>query len=86
MVATPATIQLESAGSEFKWVCKFTSLVNNDTWSSGIKGAQEWIGQVTTSGGTQASAGCNVAYVSSTGVFTFQPGIDSQTVTLMIWR
>ena len=85
-MATPSSITMESAGSEFKWVVKFASLVNNDTWTSGIKGAQEWVGQVTTSGQTQASAGFNVSYVSSTGVFTFQPGLDSQACTLMVWR
>jgi hypothetical protein len=83
---TPATIELQSAGSQFKYICKFTAITASDTWDSGIKGATNFHAQVTAGTGTQTSAGINVAYVASTGVFTFNPGLDAQTVTLFVFK
>jgi len=72
----------ENLGSLTLISCKFTTLLNTNTWASGITGIVEYWAQAYASGGTQASAGVNVSLSGST--FTFQPGIDSLTVVLFV--
>lgn len=72
----------ESLGSLTLVTCKFTSLVNTNTWASGLGNIVEYWAQVYGSGGTQASAGINVSLSGST--FTFQPGIDTVTAVIFV--
>ena len=85
-VLTPTLVSTDCEGSEYKYSVTFSSVSNNDTWSSGIKNVTDYAASAVTTGGTQSSAGCNVAYVASTGVFTFQPGLQAQAVVLQLWR
>lgn len=55
---------------------EFTDVDDGDTFNVG-KGKQALNYQMTGNPGTQTDAGGSVAYVSSTGVVTFYPGVDS---------
>ena len=81
---TPASVKKHSAGDETKLVVKFSSVDDADTYASGLGGrVTSYAYQVIADPTTNTSAGCNVA--ESSGDFTFYPGIDSLTGTLIIW-
>ena len=81
---TAASVVKHSAGDQTKLVVKFSSVDDADTYASGLGSrVQEYVYQVTADPTTNTSVGCNVS--ESSGTFTFYPGIDSLTGTLIIW-
>jgi len=62
----------------------FTSVADGDTFNIG-KGKTSVIYQMTGNPSTQTSAGSAVDYVSSTGVCTMYPGVDSLGATLRVY-
>lgn len=81
---TPASIKKHSAGDQTKLTAKFTSVSDADTWASGLGSrVQEFVYQVTADPTLNTSAGCNV--VESSGTFTFYPGVDALSGTLIVW-
>lgn len=80
---TPSSVVKHSAGDQTKIVAKFASVSDADTWASGLGyRVQDFMYQVTADPVLNTSAGCNV--VESGGTFTFYPGVDALTGTLII--
>lgn len=63
-----------------------TNLDDADTWTSGLTNVVDFWFQGKNNPTTQASTGINIAFVASTGVFTFYPGEDNTEGTLFILR
>lgn len=80
---TAATTTRESLGSLTLLAFTFTSVLDGDTFASGLSTnvVNYWY-QAQFNTVTQASAGCNVT--NSSGTFTFYPGEDSGAGTLFV--
>lgn len=78
-----ATTKQYSAGSQSKYVFTFSSVSDADTFASGLSGVQDFAYQVTADPTTNTSAGCNVS--ESSGTFTFYPGVDALSGTLIVY-
>lgn len=78
---TPTIVQ-ENIGSSKLVIATITTAVTGDTWVSGLKGIKHFWAQALGTGGTQASAGCNIS--NSSGTFTIVPGFDTQTVDIFV--
>ena len=81
---TPTLERQVSAGDLTQYIVKFSSISDADTYASGL--GDRIIGFVATTTAdptTNTSAGINVA--ESSGTFTFYPGVDALTGTLVIY-
>jgi hypothetical protein len=80
---TPASIKEESIGSRKLLIVKFTDVVTDDTWVSGLGATPiaHWTA-VTTVPGTQTNCGSCAALAA--GTFTFDVDEDTQDVTLFV--
>jgi hypothetical protein len=75
---TPAT---SSSAQGIFGVVNFAAIGDGDTWT-GPKGLKGSWAQVTADPTTNTSAGINFTYDSSTGIFTFYPGVVALTGSL----
>lgn len=82
-VQTAATVQRESLGSLTLIIFTFTSVLDSDTFVSGLGTniVNYWM-QMQSNPVTQASAG--YALTNSSGTFTFYPGEDSNAASLFV--
>lgn len=80
---TPASVKEESMGSRKLLIVKFTDIVTDDTWVSGLGATPiaHWTA-VTTVPATQTNCGSCAALAS--GTFTFDVDEDTQDVTLFV--
>lgn len=65
-----------------KWT--FTGVNDGDTFASGMSSVSDFYAQQTDNPTTQASAGLSAA--ESSGTFTFYPGEDGASVTLVVFH
>ena len=80
---TPASTKEESMGSRTLLIVKFTDVVTDDTWVSGLGSSPvAWWTAVTTVPGTQTNCGSCAAFAS--GTFTFDVDEDTQDLTLFV--
>lgn len=80
---TAATTTRESLGSLTLLMFTFTSVLDADTFASGLgTNVVNYWASGQGNPGTQASAGFNVT--NSSGTFTFYPGEDSLAATLFV--
>jgi len=81
---TAATTKSYSSGDQTKYVFTFATVSDADTFASGLSTrVQDFNYIVTADPTTNTSAGCNV--VHSSGTFTFYPGVDALTGTLIVY-
>lgn len=81
---TAASTTTHSSGDQLKYTFTFSSVDDGDTFASGLGSkVQDYHYFVTADPTTNTSAGANVA--NSSGTFTFYPGVDSLTGTLVVY-
>ena len=80
-MAALRTAASSTSGQGIIKVFQFVTVVTGDTFTGPPSPKAFWA-QAQKTNGTQASAGCNVS--ESSGTYTFQPGEDTQSVTLFV--
>lgn len=89
LTPTSPTPIRENVGSLTLLVVEFASVnggsSTGDTWTSGLgtNVVNFWC-QDKTIQSTQTTAGCNVSYASATGIFTLNPEVNGDAVTLFV--
>ena len=82
---TADSVLQHSSGDLFLKVAKFSAVVINDHWDSGMTGVVTMWANETTAPGTQTNAGVAVRQSSAgSGTFIFVPGENTQDITLHV--
>lgn len=81
---TPTLQRQGTAGDLTQYLVTFSAIGDADTWTSGLdERVVAHTATLTADPTTNSSAGINVA--ESNGVFTFYPGVNALSGTLIVW-